>query len=104
MFIIFLGLIDAIGGAILALTVSGFLGVSDFIFYLAVLFFLKGAWSILTAAAAGFYFDIMGIADVAGSVCLLLTGFNVLFGFFIWIGIILVLKGMLSMAFDLPMS
>ena len=104
MLLFILGIIDIIGGVILALATGGYIGGSDFLFYLAVFFLLKGIWSLLTAMAGGFYFDLLGITDIVAAVSMFLITAGVVSGVFLWIGVILILKGIYSAAVGIPVS
>lgn len=96
MLLIFLGVLDLLAGAILAL--HPFLAVagSGYIAGIAILFFLKGLYSLLTAFAVGFYFDLLGLFDIAGGVFLALLYFGVASEFFVYIGLAVLLKGIYS--------
>lgn len=96
MIIVILGILDVIAGIAVALAQLFHLTGSAFALYLGVIFILKALYSILTALAAGFPFDVLGWLDlIAGIVLMLLYwGFPVSFAF--WVGIIMILKGVYS--------
>lgn len=57
----------------------------------------KGIWSMFSAAISGFFFDVFGLMDVLAGVGLLI-GNNGIFGvIFTIVGIIMILKGIISM-------
>ena len=92
-----LGIIDIIAGSALSLgwlipyTGNWFIGT------MATVLIIKGVWSIITAAANAFFFDVIGILDLVAGLLLLFTTFGVLMHFFIYIGIALILKGFYSL-------
>jgi len=96
-----LGLIDLLFGIILA--VSGLVDFSgsSLVFFLFILAFIKGVYSILTATAAGFYFDLLGMFDLLSGVFLFLVFSGIQFHFFVYLGIIVILKGIYSILFGL---
>lgn len=96
-----LGLLDLLLGFTLALS-----GIIDFtgnslIFFLFIIAILKGVYSILTAAGAGFYFDLLGVFDLVAGIFLYLVFTGMHFHFFLYIGIIVILKGVYSILFGL---
>ena len=99
-----LGLIDILGGALLALAGAGWIGGSDFLFYLGVFFFLKGVWSIISSAAASFYFDLLGIADFVAAISMFFVVYGMTHGIFFWFGIVIILKGLYSVFMDFQVS
>ena len=92
MFLIILGILDMIAGAML--TAGGFfsLAANSWIFWFSVIYILKGLYSILAAAANNFYFDLFGILDLFVGVFLLLSFYGMSTGFFMYVGIIMLLK------------
>ncbi len=90
--LLILGLIDIIAGIFLILNVSA--GVA---FTLGIIMALKGLWSIIASAAAGFYFEFPGIFDFIGGIFLFLVSQGVFFEFFLYIGLLLLLKGIYSL-------
>ena len=95
------GILDIIGGGAIALTALTTLHGNNIVFFFAVIFLFKGIWSILAAAMSGFYFDILGIIDLLASLLLFLINAGFQFGFFFYIGIILMLKGFYSVVIGL---
>ena len=91
-----LGIFDIVAGVAL-----GFGGLvpyvnNSFIVTIAAIMIIKGLWSIITAAANAFFFDIIGILDLVGGILLLLTTAGIFLNFFVYLGIALVLKGLWS--------
>jgi hypothetical protein len=101
MLLAILGVLDLIGGILLAL--SGMIPYtgSAFVSTLGLVFILKGIISYLSGAASGFYLDFMGVLDtVAGIMLFLAASWLVLF-FFPYIGVLLILKGLYSVVMGL---
>jgi hypothetical protein len=96
MLLVLLSILDLAAGALLSL--SGFLQYtnSGFIGILAAFMIIKGIWSIITAAAANFFFDIIGMIDLAAGALLFVTTLGTSFHFFVYVGIALILKGAYS--------
>ena len=90
-----LGILDIAAGLILIL--GDFFAGNEFLFSLAILFLLKGLYSVGTAAAAGFFFDILGWIDLISSLFLLLLLWEWSLGIFFWVGVIMALKGLYSL-------
>ncbi|MFH1445215.1 MAG: hypothetical protein ABIF08_01910 [Nanoarchaeota archaeon] len=98
MLLFILGIIDIFAGIVLAL--SGFVplaGVS-FILFIGILYLLKGTYSTGTAAANGFYFDLLGWFDLAAGLFFVLTFIGLNMGIFFFLGITVMLKGLYSFA------
>ena len=64
--------------------------------YLAFIFLLKGAFSLLSSFSMRYFFDWMGFADVAAGICFLFMSFGWFFGFFTTVGWLILLKGIYS--------
>ena len=95
MIIAFLGVLDMIAGGVLmfgsSLTGSGYL------LFLAILFFLKAIYSVLTALAGGFLFDVLGWLDLLSALFLLFLYWGFSFGgIFFWVGVLMLIKGIYS--------
>ena len=91
-----LGIIDIVAGA--ALSLGGlipYIG-NGFIGTIAAIMIIKGVWSIISAAANAFFFDIIGILDLVVGIMLLLTTLGIFLNFFVYLGIALILKGLWS--------
>jgi len=101
MLLAILGVLDLIGGIILAL--SGFIPYtgSGFIFTLGIIFIIKGIISYLSGAARGFFLDFMGILDLISGIMLILATYGFVIFFFPYIGILLILKGVYSLIIGL---
>ena len=69
---------------------------NQYIFILGIFILLKGLWSYFTAAAAGFYYDWLGMIDALAGSSILLTLFRISSPIFLWIGIGLMLKGLFT--------
>lgn len=91
-----LGILDIICGAALAASTFANLASNGWIFFFGLVAIAKGVYSVLAAAAAGFYFDVLGWLDLLVGVLLLLVNWNITFGFFLYVGILLILKGLYS--------
>jgi len=96
MIIAVLGILDIIAGGILLLGDVLSLAGSSIVFWFMIIFFLKAAYSLITAFGAGFYFDLMGYLDLLGAIFMLLLFWGITFGFVFWIGILLVIVGLYS--------
>ncbi len=101
MFLAILGMLDILGGIILA--ISGFIPYtgSGFVFTLGIVFIMKGIFSYLTAAAKGFFLDLMGVLDLIAGIMLVLATWGILIFFFPYIGILLIIKGVYSFVMGL---
>ena len=91
-----LALVDIAAGILLYFH-PGFL--PKLFLYFAIFCLAKGGWSILSAIVSKFYFEFLGLLDVAVGVFLFLLYNNISFPFFYVFGIMLVLKGIWSMFF-----
>lgn len=96
MIIAILGILDLIAGGILILGEALSLSGSSFLFWFMALFFLKAAYSILTAWGAGFYFDLLGYLDLVAAIFMLLLFWGIWFDVVFWIGILILIKGIYS--------
>ena len=95
-FVAILGVLDIIFGAVLAASTFADLAGSGWVFLFGIIALLKGIYSVVTAAGAGFYFDVLGWIDLAVGVFLLLVNWNIVLPFFLYIGILVILKGLYS--------
>jgi len=91
-----LGILDIIFGAVLAASTFADLGGNGWVFIFGIMAILKGLYSVITAAGAGFYLDILGWLDLIVGDFLLFVNWNVVFPFFLYAGILLILKGLYS--------
>ncbi|RLJ08668.1 MAG: hypothetical protein DRP13_02215 [Candidatus Aenigmatarchaeota archaeon] len=66
---------------------------NTFILAIGVLAIIKGLYSYLAGALAGFYFDILGLLDLITGILLVLSFYNLVFGWMFYFGLILTLKG-----------
>ncbi|MBU0530665.1 MAG: hypothetical protein ABIH52_03160 [Candidatus Aenigmatarchaeota archaeon] len=96
MFIIPFALIDLLVGIALATSAYFDFAGNNLIFYLAIVGLLKGVYSILTAMAAGFYYDVIGWIDVVAGILLMTTTWGIASHIFLYLGIIVILKGIYS--------
>ena len=101
MFLAILGVLDILGGVLLA--IAGFIPYtgSGFILTLGVVFIIKGIISYLAAAAKGFFFDLMGVLDLIAGIMLVLATHDFILFFFPYIGILLIIKGVYSFVMGL---
>jgi len=96
--LVILGILDIIIGAVLAFSPSVSLVASGFIMILGIIALLKSIFSIGTAAGAGFYLDILGWVDLIAALFLFMVYGGWAFGFFLYVGILMVIKGIYSFA------
>ena len=96
MLLFVLGILDIVIGGALWWASGGGLGGATIVIFLGAIWFLKGLWSILSAASAGFFFDILGVFDLVSGLFLSLAYFGLGFDFFIYMAILMVLKGLYS--------
>lgn len=98
-----LGVMDVIiGGALWMASGNPFTG-SAVIITLAILWVLKGIWSILSSVASGFLFDFMGVFDLVSGLFLTLSYFGMAFDFFFYMAAIMLVKGFWSFLIGLKM-
>jgi len=97
-----LGVLDIIVGAILCFASGSPFTGNGFVLFFTIIFFLKGLWSFLSSVSAGFFFDIMGILDLLSAILLLLSYIGIAHVFLLFIGIIMVFKGLYSIAIGFP--
>ena len=95
-FVAILGVLDIVFGAVLAAATFADLAGNGWILVFGVLAIIKGIYSVLTAAGAGFYLDVLGWLDLVVGVMLLLVYWDIVFPFFLYIGILIILKGLYS--------
>jgi uncharacterized membrane protein HdeD (DUF308 family) len=96
MLLILLSIIDLIAGGLLAFCeVFPYAG-SAFVGTLGAFMLAKGAWSVLTAAAANFYMDFIGALDIVCGILLVVTTFGFSMHFFVYFAVALILKGIYS--------
>jgi hypothetical protein len=98
MLLIILGILDIIIGIAVAVSTGIPLVASGVILTLGVIALLKGLYSVGTAAGAGFYFDVLGWLDLIACIFLFMSYWGWVFGFFLYAGILIVLKGLYSFA------
>jgi len=96
--LVVLGVIDIIVGGVLALSPGVPMVASGLLLALGVISLLKSIYSIGTAVGAGFYLDALGWLDLIAGIFLLMAYLGLVFGFFLYVGIIMVLKGIYSFA------
>ncbi|HLC39461.1 MAG TPA: hypothetical protein VJJ76_01110 [archaeon] len=66
--------------------------------YLAVLFLLKGLFSLISSFSVHYFFDWMGFVDVFAGITFTFIAVGWFFGFFTTLGWIVLLKGIYSLA------
>ena len=96
--LVILGILDIIIGIALAVSPGISLVASGVIMALGVIALLKGLYSVGTAAGAGFFLDIMGWLDLIAALFLFMSYWGWAFGFFLYAGILMVIKGLYSFA------
>jgi uncharacterized membrane protein HdeD (DUF308 family) len=95
-FVAILGILDIIFGAVLAASTFAELSGNVWVMLFGVLAIIKGLYSVATAAGAGFYLDVLGWLDLVVGVMLLMVNWGFGFPFFLYFGILLILKGIYS--------
>jgi len=98
MFLVILGVLDIIIGVVLALSPGMPLIASSVVLILGIIAILKSIYSIGTAAGAGFFLDVLGWVDLIAAIFLFMAYGGWVFGFFLYAGIIMVIKGLYSFA------
>ncbi len=93
-----LGMIDLIGAGLLWF---GGLAGSGWLAGFAAFFIIKGIWSVLSAGARGFWFDVFGWADVIAGVLLGFAWVGLSFELTSWFAIIMAAKGVWSLLMGL---
>ena len=96
--LIILGILDIIIGGVLAVTPSIPVVASSVVMILGIIAVLKSIYSIGTAAGAGFFLDVLGWVDLIAGIFLFMAYGGWAFGFFLYVGIIMVIKGIYSFA------
>jgi hypothetical protein len=96
MLLVVLGILDLVIGALLVISPGGGLAGSGIVFIFAVIAIIKGIYSVLAGAGAGFYFDFLGWLDLFAGFLLLLAQWGTVFGFFLYAGILMVAKALYS--------
>jgi len=94
--LLMLGVFDMMVGTVLVLSPFVSLEGNGFVLALGAIALLKGLYSYIAAAAAGFYFDLLGILDITVGTCLVFAAYSIVSGVFPWIGIFMVAKGLYS--------
>jgi len=95
-FVGILGILDMIFGAVLAASTFADMASNGWVLIFAIIALIKGIYSVVAAAAAGFYLDVLGWLDLLAGLLLLLAYWGFAFPFFLYIGILLILKGLYS--------
>lgn len=93
-----LGIFDIIVGVTLAVSNTFSLAGSALVTWIAILILIKSLYSIIASAAVAFYFDVMGWLDIISAVSLFLALAGVVHEFFIYFGILMIVKGVYSFA------
>lgn len=96
MFLMLLGVLDIIGGLLLALSGTIPLSGNGFVLFFAVALVLKALWSILTALGGGFKYDLLGLVDLLSGACLYLVTIGWNTEIFLYLGILVLIKGLWS--------
>ena len=90
------GLLDLLAGILLAFSITGFF--STFFIYFAI---IKGIWSIISSVITGYYYDWMGLTDLLIGIGLLLLNFGISHPFFMFVGAVMILKGIYTLIYGL---
>lgn len=101
MFLAVLGVLDLIIGALLIVSPGGGLAGNGIVFIFAIIALLKGVYSVLAAGGGGFFFDVLGWLDLVAGFFLLLAQWEIVYGFFLYVGILMVLKALYSIVVGL---
>lgn len=96
MILFVLGVLDVLIGTLLWMSSGNPFTTNAVVLIFAVIWMLKGAWSILSSASVGWFFDYMGIPDLLAGMFLLFSYFGMSFGFFFYLAIIMLAKGLWS--------
>jgi len=89
--VLILSIIDIVAGGFLLLNAPIFAN------YFALIFLIKGAFSVLSSFSMRYFFDWMGFVDIIVGIVFGLMSFGLFFGFYASIGWIVLLKGIYSM-------
>jgi len=95
-----LGIADIVVGVLLWFSSNTSLIGSGLAMTFGILWFFKGIYSVLAGAAAGFYFDLLGIFDLLSGLFLFLSYLGLSWGFVLYLGIIMIIKGIYSFGVD----
>jgi len=95
-FVAILGVLDLILGAALGASTFVDLAGNGWVLLFGLLALVKGLYSVIAAAGAGFFLDVLGWLDLLVGALLLLVNFGIVFPFFLYIAIMLILKGLYS--------
>lgn len=96
MFLLLLGVVDLLAGAILALHPLLSAAGNGTVLLIMVFFIAKGLYSVVAAVAVGFYFDLLGYLDVLAALCLVLLYTGIAGDLFMYVGLAIVVKGIYS--------
>ena len=101
MLLIILSIIDLVAGGLLAFSeVLPYTG-SAFVGTVGAFMLAKGVWSVITAAAANFFMDFIGILDIACGLLLVVATTGFVMHFFVYFALALLLKGVYSLIIGL---
>ena len=96
MLLTILGLVDVALGAVLAASpYFSYAGIA-IIGTLAIIALIKGLYSVLAAAASGYYLSVESWLDLIVGILLFVTTLGIHFNWFLWIGIFEAAKGVYS--------
>lgn len=87
-----IGILDFVAAFLLVWSFPG-----TFMLVVAILLLTKGVWSILSAARAGFSFDIFGGVDFIAAMALLIINFGTPISFAWLIGVVLAIKAIYTL-------
>ncbi|MBU5537334.1 MAG: DUF308 domain-containing protein [Candidatus Aenigmarchaeota archaeon] len=89
-----MAIVDIIGGLVLIFNSVSFVHV--LLFYLGWIIFVKGVWALFNSLRKHFYFDYLGLIDIACGGTMLLIFFSLNVSFLWFLGILLLSKGLWS--------
>ena len=100
MLLFILGLVDIVVGVLLWFSSGSPLAASGLAITFGILWLLKGIYSIVAGASAGFYLDALGIFDLLSGIFLILSYLGLSWGFVLYLGILMIIKGVYSFGVD----
>jgi hypothetical protein len=100
MIVAILGLVDIVAGIILAAGGLGVFHMNPLAWSVAIALIVKGAWSwihnLATTGSGGTKLDFMGIIDIVSGVMIVSSVYGFFMFFFLYFGVILMIKGVYS--------
>ncbi len=94
MLLFVLGIMDIIIAGVLWISSGTPFPGNGIVMLLGIAWLLKGLYSVLTAAAGKFFFDVLGILDLFCGLFLILSFYGLSWHFFFYAAFLLLLKGL----------